>query len=160
MDSKQLDQLILTAIKKIGGTRENDICHYLPVSTGGYMHHFTMRKMKGENPKQLAEMITKFIISPSQPQAVTPKQRAARGSRKRRDMLSFTKQDLERMLHMARMAGDKEMVRKLTPRKDLKTVKRELLSSIRQGRIEADLWNMYCEIVTHQANMLLAPVSV
>lgn len=160
MDSKQLDQLILNAIKKIGGTRENDICHYLPVSTGGYMHHFTMRKMKGENPKQLAEMITKYIISPSQPQTVTPKQRAARGSRKRRDMLSFTKQDLERMLHMARMAGDKEMVRKLTPRKDLKTVKRELLSSIRQGRIEADLWNMYCEIVTHQATMMLAPVSV
>ena len=164
MDSKQLENLILTATKKVGGNKENDICHYLPVATGGYIHHFTMRKMKTENPKQLAELITKHIINAAQPQAVNPKQRAARGSRKRRDLFTFSKQDLERMLHMARMAGDKEMVRKLTPKKDLKTVKRELLSSIRQGRIENDLWNMYCEIVTHQANAALAangvPVTV
>lgn len=160
MDSKQLEQLIQTAVKKIGGKRENDICHYLPASAGGYMHHFTMRKMKGENPKQLAEMLTKYVINASQPQKVAPKPRAARGSRKRRDMFTFSKQDLERMLHMARMAGDKDMIRKLTPKKDLKTVKRELLSSIRQGRIENELWNMYCEIISHQANTVLVPTTV
>ena len=155
MDAKQLDNLIIAATKKVGGNKENDICHYLPVATGGYIHHFTMRKMKTENPKQLAELITKHIINAAQPQPVHPKPRAARGSRKRRDLFTFSKQDLERMLHMARMAGDKDMIRKLTPKKDLKTVKRELLSSIRQGRIENDLWNMYCEIVTHQANATL-----
>lgn len=152
MESKQLEQLIQTAVRKVSGKKENDICHYLPVSTGGYIHHFTMRKMKTESPEQLAELIEKYIIHTAVPQAVTPKQRAARGSRKRRDLFTFSKLDLERMLNMARLAGDKDMVRKLTPKKDLKTLKRELLSSIRNGRVEHELWNTYVETMTCLAN--------
>ena len=151
MDNKQLEQLIQNAVKKVGAKKENDICHYIPVSTGGYIHHFTLRKMKTEDPQQLADLINKYIINSSHPQSVTPKSRAARGSRKRRDLFTFSKLDLERMLNMARMAGDKEMVRKLTPKKDLRTIKRELISSIRHGRIEPDLWNMYVETMTSQA---------
>jgi hypothetical protein len=158
MDNKQLEHLIQSAVKKVGGKKENDICHYLPVATGGYIHHFTMRKMKTEDPQQLAELVTKYIINTNQPQEVTPKQRAARGSRKRRDLFTFSKQDLERMLNMARIAGDKEMVRKLTPKKDLRTVKRELISSIRHGRIEPELWNLYVEAMTNQAS--LAAISI
>lgn len=160
MDAKQLDNLIHAATKKVGARKENDICHYIPVPTGGYIHHFTLRKMKTENPKQLADLISKYIINASHPQQVTPKSRAPRGSRKRRDQFTFSKQDLERMLHMARMAGDKEMVRKLTPKKDLKSVKRELLSSIRQGRVDNDLWSMYCEVVTSHANAQLSATGV
>jgi hypothetical protein len=152
MENKHLEYLIQSAVKKINAKKENDICHYLPVPTGGYIHHFTMRKMKTEDPQQLTELITKYIINTPNPQPVIPKPRAARGSRKRRDLFSFSKQDLERMLNMARLAGDKEMVRKLTPKKDLKTVKRELISSIRHGRIEPELWNMYVEAITNQTN--------
>lgn len=152
MDNKHLDQLINACVKKVGGKKENDICHYLPAQTGGYIHHFTMRKMKGECPQQLAEMLNKYIINTSHPQEITPKPRAARGSRKRRDLFTFSKQDLEKMLNMARMAGDKEMIRKLTPKKDLKTIKRELISSIRHGRVEPDLWNLYTEtMASHHA---------
>lgn len=154
MENKQLEQLINSAVKKVGGKKENDICHYLPVSTGGYIHHFTMRKMKTEEPKELAELINKYIINTPHPQPVTPKQRAARGSRKRRDLFTFSKLDLERMLNMARLAGDKDMIRKLTPKKDLRTVKRELISSIRHGRIEPDLWNMYVEAMNSQASLV------
>ncbi|MFI0434384.1 MAG: hypothetical protein ACH350_01475 [Parachlamydiaceae bacterium] len=157
MENKQLEQLIHSAVKKVGGKKENDICHYLPVSSGGYIHHFTMRKMKTEEPQELTDMINKFIINASHPQAVTPKQRAARGSRKRRDLFTFSKQDLERMLNMARLAGDKDMIRKLTPKKDLRTVKRELISSIRHGRIEPELWNMYVEAMTSQATIASLP---
>ncbi len=153
MDEKQLDHLIQSAVKKIGGEKENDICHYLPVTTGGYIHHFTMRKMKTEDPQQLAALITKYIIHAEHPQPVTPKSRAARGSRKRRDLFTFSKQDLERMLNMARLAGDKDMVRKLTPKKDLRTIKRELISSIRHGRVEPELWNMYVETMNNQTNL-------
>jgi hypothetical protein len=148
---KHLEQLIQAAVKKIGGKKENDICRYLPMGTTGYIHHFTMRKMKTENPQQLIELLTKYIINNNNPQEVPPKPRAARGSRKRRDLFVFSKQDLERMLHMARMAGDKDMIRKLTPKKDLRTIKRELISSIRHGRIEQELWTLYVEAITsHQ----------
>lgn len=147
-ESRNLDSLIHNAIKKVGGRKENDLCRYLPVSTGGYMHHFTLRKLKTENPEQLSTLISKYIVQTDKPSIVAPKPRAARGSRKRRDQYVFSKQDLERLLNMARLSGDKEMIRKLTPKKDLRTIKRELISSIRHGRVEPDLWNSYIETVT------------
>lgn len=158
-DAKDLDNLISKAISKVSAKKENDLCRYLPVSTGGYMHHFTFRKMKNEDPQVLAEMIVKHILTNNdKPNMVPPKPRAARGSRKRRDAISFSKHDIERMLHMARMAGDKDMIRKLTPKKDLKTIKRELISSIRHGRIEPEYWNYYVEAVTNQ-NALIGLVT-
>lgn len=150
-DSKtetELSSVIEKALKKIQGSKENELCRYLPMDGGGYMHHFTFRKMKGESPKELISLITKHVINPGKPQTVTPKPRAPRGSRKRRDQLHFTKHDIERILHMARMAGDKEMVRKLT-QKDLKQIKRELVNSIKANKIDPDLWNAYVEAVTN-----------
>lgn len=145
-----LNTLIQAAVKKVNGKKENDICRFLPSETGGYIHHFTMRKMKTENPQKLRQLILTYIIRLDRPASVPPKSRAARGSRKRRDQFAFTKLDLERMLNMARMAGDKEMVRKLTPKKDLRTIKRELITSIRHGLIEQEVWQSYVEIVTLQ----------
>lgn len=158
-ESKQLENLIHAAVKKIQGKKENDICRYLPSETGGYIHHFTMRKMKTEAPQALQTMISKFIINADRPASVKPKQRAARGSRKRRDQVILTKQDIERMLKMARLAGDQDMIRKLTPRKDLRTVKRELISSIKHGRVDQELWHSYAESMTHQAAWAAAPVA-
>jgi len=150
-DSK-LEALIQSAVKRIGGKKENDICRYLPVNTGGYIHHFTMRKMKTEAPDQLQSLISKYIINVDKPHTVPPKPRAARGSRKRRDQLLFSKQDIERLLSIARQAGDKELIRKLTPRKDLRTIKRELIASIRHGKVDQDLWQSYIEAITTQSN--------
>lgn len=147
-EGKSLEQLISAAVKKVGAKKENDICRYLPVSTGGYIHHFTMRKMKTEAPEQLQALITKFIVNVEKPSTVPPKSRAARGSRKRRDQFLFSKHDIERMLNMARLAGDKEMIRKLTPKKDLRTIKRELISSIRHGKVDQELWQYYAEAVS------------
>lgn len=145
--NKELEDLIQKAVKKIDGEKENDICRYLPVSTGGYIHHFTMRKMKHENPAELCTMISKYIINVDAPASVTPKQRAARGSRKRRDQFLFSKHDIERMLQMARLANDKDMIRKLTPKKDLKSLKKELISTIRRNEVDQDLWETYSDII-------------
>jgi len=146
--SQSLDTLIQQAAKKIGAKKENDICRYIPSPKGGYIHHFTMRKMRTEAPEQLRSLITKHIINVDKPHSVTPKPRAARGSRKRRDQFLFTKQDIERMLNLARATGDKEMIRRLTPKKDLRTIKRELIVSIRHGQVEQELWHFYVESIT------------
>lgn len=147
---EKLQSSIQKAVVKIGAKKENDICRYLPINSGGYIHHFTMRKMKTENPNELLVMIDKYILNVNKPKAVPPKPRAARGSRKMRGNFFFTKQDMERLLNMARIAGDKELVKKLTPREDLRTIKRKLISSIRHGRIERDLWESYVEAQTNQ----------
>lgn len=147
---KEIEEIISKAIKKVGAKRENDICRYIPMTSGGYMHHFTLKKMKTKQPGELGSMIEKFIINSDRPGMVAPKQRAPRGSRKRRDHLTFTRTQLERMLAIARLAGDKEMVSVLSPKRSLATCKRELISSIRHNRLEPELWNAYVEAMNAQ----------
>ncbi len=147
---KEIEDIISRAIKKVGAKRENDICRYIPMTSGGYMHHFTLKKMKTKQPSELGAMIEKFIIGSDRPGMVAPKQRAPRGSRKRRDHLTFTRTQLDRMLTIARLAGDKEMVSVLAPKRSLATCKRELIAAIRHNRVEQELWNAYSEAVNAQ----------
>ena len=145
--SKELEDLITKAIKKVGGSKENDLCRYLPMTSGGYMHHFTLRKMKHQVPEELSKMIKTFITEASAPKTVPPKQRAARGSRKKKDQIILSKSDIDQILLLARSVGDKDVIRKLTPKKDLKTLKRELISSIRHNTLQPELWNNYTEVI-------------
>ena len=142
---QEIETIISKAIKKVGGDKENDICRFLPMNSGGYMHHFTLRKMKHKQPKELSALIEKFIINADKPLTVPPKQRAARGTRKRRDQYTFSRTQIERLLNVARLTGDKEMVSMLSPKKSLAACKRDLINSIRQGRVEQDLWDAYLE---------------
>lgn len=146
--ASNIDALITQAAKKVGAKKENDICRFIPGPSGAYIHHFTMRKMKQENPDELAALINKHIINNEKSAKLPPKPRAARGSRKRRDQFTFTRHDIERLLKVARLAGDTELIKKLTPKRDLKTAKRELISSIRHSRIEQELWQAYVDAVT------------
>ena len=151
--SNNLESLIEKALKKVNGTSENDICRYLPMN-GGYMHHFTLRKMKTEVPEELSTMIKKFITEASQPERVPAKPRAARGSRKRSDNVVLSDEDMKRLLNIARLANDQEMIRKLTPKKSLPSVRRDLTASIRQGKVRHELWNEYVEAVNSQSSFL------
>jgi len=150
MDKQQLEHLIERAANKVAAKKTSDICRYIPVTTGGHIHHFTMWKMAKENPHELSELIAKYIILAPSPQRVTPKPRASRGSRRKRDSFTFSRQELEKMLQMARMAKDTDIIRKLTPRRDLRAIKRELIASIRHGAVEQDLWILYSELVCSQ----------
>ena len=145
--SAELETLISTALRKIGGKKENDLCRYLPMSTGGYMHHFTLRKKKQKVPQELFGMIKQFIIDPDKPMPVTPKRRN-RGANKKKGQPLLSETDIHQLLQLARSAGDREMIRKLTPRKELKTVKRELISSIRRGLVDYALWESYVEAMS------------
>jgi hypothetical protein len=151
---KNVEDVITKAVKKIGGKKENELCKYLPMKSGGYMHHFTFRKMKHRQPSELASIIERFIVNADRPTIIAPKQRAARGSRKRRDHLNFTRMQLERMLNIARLAGDKEIITILSPKKSLATCKRELIQAIRHNKIEQELWTSYTEAV--QAHQMAA----
>lgn len=155
---KEIEEIISKAIKKVGARKENELCKYLPMKTGGYMHHFTLRKMKHKQPQELSNIIEKHVILADKPLVIPPKQRAARGSRKRRDHMNFTRNQLERMLNIARLAGDKEIITILSPRKSIATCKRELIQSIRHNKIEQELWNNYVEAI--QASQMMTPDAV
>ena len=44
----ELESIIDKAIKKVNGRKENDLCKFIPMNSGGYMHHFTLKKMKNK----------------------------------------------------------------------------------------------------------------
>lgn len=144
---KEIEELLSKAKKKLNVKKENEICRYLPMNGGGYMHHFTLKKMKTKQPNELVSLLEKYIINASKPTMIPPKPRAARGSRKRRDQLLFTKMQLERMLNIARLAGDKEIIAVLSPKKSLASCKRDLIQSIRHNKVDLELWNAYVECV-------------
>lgn len=158
---REAEEVIAKAIKKLGAKKENELCKYLPIKTGGYMHHFTLKKMKSKQPQDLAAIIDRHIVQTERPVVIPPKQRAARGSRKRREHMNFTRIQLERMLNIARLAGDKEIITILSPRKSVATCKRELIQSIRHNKIEPELWNSYVESIQTQQTQqtLLADLS-
>jgi hypothetical protein len=151
---REVEDVITRAIKKLGAKKENELCKYLPMKSGGYMHHFTLRKMKSKQPSELAAIIERFVINSDRPIVVAPKQRAARGSRKRKDHMNFTRIQLERMLNIARLAGDKEIITILSPKKSLASSKRELIQAIRHNKVEQELWNNYVE--SAQAHQMLS----
>ncbi|MDX8430309.1 MAG: hypothetical protein SNF33_00650 [Candidatus Algichlamydia australiensis] len=143
----ELEDVIAKAIKKVGGNKENDLCKYIPMDSGGYIHHFTLRKMKSKDPSELLDLIKNHIIKADRPRIVAPKQRAPRGSRKRRDQITFTKGQLERLLNLARLSGDKEMISILSPKKSLAAAKRELIQAVRHGVVKQEYWDNYVESV-------------
>ncbi len=155
-NEQKTDAATQSAMKKVGAKKENDICRYVPGTKGGYIHHFSLRKMKNENPEQYIQILTKYITQPANPTKLPPNPRAPRGSRKRRDPLPLSKQDLDLLLTFARQSGRGDIIRKLAPRRDLKAVKRELISSIKKGEVKEELWLAYVESVaapsapTHQ----------
>jgi hypothetical protein len=151
---KDVEDVITKAIKKLNLKKENELCKYLPMKSGGYMHHFTLKKMKHKQPQELAAIIDRYVLQADRAVVIPPKQRAARGSRKRRDHMNFTRMQLERMLNIARLAGDKEIITILSPKKSLASCKRELIQSIRHNKVEQELWNSYAEAAA--AHQMLA----
>lgn len=152
--AKDIEDVISRAIKKIGVRKENELCKYLPMKSGGYMHHFTFKKMKQKQPQELAAIIEKHLIHSDKAVVIAPKQRAPRGSRKRKDHMNFTRNQLERMLSIARLAGDKEIITILSPKRSLASCKRELIQAIRHNKTEQDLWTNYVEAANTYTQLL------
>jgi hypothetical protein len=140
---QEIESYLSKALKKLGVKDENSICHYLPGAKGGYIHHFTLRKMRQQEPQALVQLLKKHILDQAQPTPLTPKTRAPRGSRKRKDVLQLNPTAIERLLHLARVAGDREAIAMLTPKRSISSCKRELITSIRAGRVDHELWNAY-----------------
>lgn len=148
-DLQELDKALALAIQKVRGKKASELCRYLPSEKGlGHMHHFSIEKLRKENPFRLLQMVQKYIVQTEEPTKIAPKQRAARGSRKRQNQYTFSEQEVERIRQYAKIAGDEDMARRLRPQGDPLTMKRELIASIRHNRVEPDLWNAYVDWVT------------
>ena len=148
MSTQELDVLIENALKKVKGSNENDLCKYLPGPKGGYMHHFTLRKLKHSNPTELFSMLQEFIMRSERPLVIDPKPRAPRGSRKKKEFPSFTRVDIERIADLARRVGDKDLLARVSPKRPLNALKRGLIRSIKENRIDKESWDTFVEAIS------------
>ena len=145
----ELEKLIGKAINKVQGLKESDLCKYLPGPTGGgYMHHFTLRKLKITEPSELLALLQKFIMDTELPKVLNPKPRAPRGSRKRSDFLSFSRTDIEKILTLAEQTGDRDLIARFTHKRPLAVLKKDLIRSIRSNLVCQELWNAYSTALT------------
>lgn len=143
-----LEKTIKDALFRIRSEKEKDLCKFLPSREGeGYIHHFTLRKMKKNDPSKLESLLNEFIIGRQEPKLLNPKKRAPKGSRKNNKQLTCNVSELVPLLEIARAAGYHDLVAKLTPRRSLASLKKQLIESIRQGKVENELWASYVELV-------------
>lgn len=147
LGKEELEKLIDNAIKKVRGDKENDLCKFIPGPAGGYVHHFTFRKWKNSDPAHLFKLLQKFIVEMDTPKALDPKPRAPRGSRNRPNFFSFTRTDIERVLEVAKQVGDKDLLARFSPKRSFPVLKKELIRSIRENKVNHDLWNAYAELM-------------
>lgn len=146
---EEVSKIIQKAIEKISAKNENQLCKYIPDIEGkGYLHHFTLKKMKRRHPKELSQLIEQFILHPSSPEKLPPKARARRGTRKSKEFPSLSGIHLKEMIALARNAGAHNLVAALNPQKSLPSAKRELIRSIKKSEIDETLWMNYVDLVT------------
>ena len=148
VSKEDIEKTIGEAIKKIRGQKEVDVCKYLPAASGnGYVHHFTLKKMKKNEPAALQGLLREFILNKAEPTSLTPKQRAPRGSRKaaRGGTTIFNRQDLSALIDLARKAGYQDLVTKLSPKRSLSSLRGDLIRMIKEERVDQELWNLYVE---------------
>lgn len=150
--SKKLEDILDGALKKVGAKNEKDICRYLPMN-GGYMHHFTWKKLKHRNPDALSDLLCRYILNTEKPITVRPKQRAARGSKKKKDHIILSATEMDRVFQLAKNANDMELMRRLLPKKDFKAVKKELLQCIKKNIVNHALWTSFVEGIEHNSKM-------
>lgn len=146
LNEEVLEKTIQQALQKISSKNEKDLCRYLPATKGsGYLHHFSLNKLKKRHPAALMSLLKEFIINPSQPNVLKPKQRAPKGSRKKSDRITFNRDELTNLVELARKAGYRDIVAKLSPQRSLVAIKRDLIRTIKANTIDHELWELYVE---------------
>ena len=148
-EEKQMSEaeaLVANALHKIGGKKEKDLCRFLPSETEGYMHHFTLQKIRKTKPEEFRSLLQEFILNPETPQKLEPKTRIRRNK-----SLSLNQTDLKLVLQLAQKTGDNYLLSKLGAKFSLPRIKKELIKSIRENRMEEELWQSYIQSVESQS---------
>lgn len=142
-----LKEAIEQALKKINAKNESAICRYLPNEKGCYIHHFTFKKLKLDEPQKCLSLIEEFILTPPNPRELAPNPRAPRGSNRKKGELKLPSDMMNRIIQIAREVKDDQLLSKLIGSRPLNQIKRELIRSIRNESFDEGLWEEYREAI-------------
>jgi len=147
-----LKEAIDLALKKVKAKKESDLCRYLPGPEGKYIHHFTFKKLKDNEPEHCLSLIEEFIINTPTPRELDPKPRAPRGPSQRGSKLKLPSDMMNRIIQIAREAKDDKLLSKLVGARPLNQIKRDLVRSIRENKVDEGLWEAYKEALLAMQN--------
>ncbi len=150
-EMKNLDDVedaIRRAQSKLGLNKESQLCRFLPSPNGGkgYLHHFTFKKWKSRNPKELRQVIENHILGPERPQLIPHKERAPRGNLARL-LGKLSPKDLDQLMVLVQQSGSPSLTAVFSPKHSLADIKRMLIYSIRINEVNRKLWDAYVEVV-------------
>ncbi|MDX8430213.1 MAG: hypothetical protein SNF33_00150 (plasmid) [Candidatus Algichlamydia australiensis] len=137
-------------MRKVGVSKEFDLCSYLPEG-GRRTHHFTYEKLKIKNPKDLICLLEKHILENSAPQQYPSKPRSKKGSSGSLQ-LNLKKNQAQELLQLAKESGNAELIELLKPAYPLKEIQKELILSIKEKRADRSLWKAYEEAIKELEN--------
>lgn len=144
---QSLNAAIESALKKIRAKKEKEMCRYLPGPRGGYIHHFTFKKLKEKDPEKCLSLVEEFILNPPTPRELEPTPRAPRGLNRTNNQIKLPNEMVNRIIQIARESGDNSLLSKILAARPLNQVKRDLIRSIRENRANQELWEAYKEAV-------------
>lgn len=142
-----LADAISHALQKINSNQEKDICRFIPGPRGGYIHHFTFKKLKEKEPEQCLSLINKYILESAKPRELDPTPRAPRGLNRNNGQIKLPNEMVSKIIHIARESGDDSLLAKLLAARPLNQVKRDLIRSIRENKANQELWEAYKDAV-------------
>ena len=133
----EIDSILAQATKKAKASNINELCYYIPDENGYRMHHFTLRKLRETDPSKLISLINEHILKAESLKKVKGKPRAP--SKK----LNLGSSDLYALLNLARQSNNTALVEKLQESLPFSVIKKQMLESIRNEKIDEGLWNSY-----------------
>ena len=109
-ENSALENLIQKAITKINGENEKSLCRFIPMQSGGYMHHFTLKKMKQKNPEILSDLIQTHIIQIASPKEIEAKPQNQLPPYRKNRLFTITEIEMDRIVSLARQTQDVELL--------------------------------------------------
>ena len=133
-----LSEVIKRAMDKLNLTSEAHLTHYLPGDDGNRMHHFTVKRLKKENPKRLCALLEKFILAPPTPQLLPSIPRQGK-----QIAVNFNRLQLNRLIDVVTASGDEELTNLLRPYQSFADVQKQMKQMTTRGEFDPILCEVY-----------------
>ncbi len=136
-----LEKSIKKALARTNSKNELDLRKYIPSQAddkSGYLHHFSLNKMKKTNPEQLNKLIEEFILTPPSPKPI------AGGKRNQKSRFPRSESSmLIKLINIALKSGDQDAVRYLIEKCSIKEIRHAFIRTLMERKIDEQLWEAY-----------------
>lgn len=145
----ELEDCIVKAMKKVNVSKEGKLCPYLPEGSG-YIHHFSFKKLKKQNPQELIKALKQHILDNDKPRIMPAKPRNRRNS-KNGLVVRFTRVQMGRLQIILKKEKDSELLDLVTPLQSARDLQKRMREMIKEKKVDPALWEAYAALMKKEA---------